>query len=139
MKDQYLSFLTQNKLKNTAQRQALFSLIMKEKEHFTLENIQKKIQGNIGIATLYRFLRLMIDSHLINEYHFSEKTVFETAPSKHHDHLICTKCTKIVEFLSSEIENAQKKIAQESGFLFKYHKHELYGLCPKCQKKEVRS
>lgn len=134
MKDQYLSFLNKSHLKNTSQRQLLFSLIMKEKGHFSLHDLQKKIQGNIGIATLYRFLRLMTNSHLINEHRFSEKTLFEIVPQMHHDHLICTKCGIITEFLSTEIEVTQKKITKESGFLFKSHKHELYGICSTCQK-----
>lgn len=51
----------------------------------------------------------------------------------HHDHLICTGCSAIVEFVDPEMENLQKAVADEHGFSLLDHRHQLYGLCPRCR------
>ena len=53
----------------------------------------------------------------------------------HHDHLICTACGKIVEFVDARIEELQDVVAEQYGFTITDHKMELYGLCnsPECR------
>jgi len=93
----------------------------------------QKAKGEIRPATLYRVLRLLVDSQILMEHHFGGKTLFERIDCKHHDHIICEKCEKITEFHSYEIEKIQENIMKEKGFILTSHKHELYGLCKKCQ------
>lgn len=50
----------------------------------------------------------------------------------HHDHMICTKCGKIMEFNSPELEELQEKIACKNNFHMLQHKLTLYGLCEDC-------
>lgn len=133
MTKNYQKFLAEQQLKNTAQRSELFEMVMKERSHFSVDDLHKKIKGKIGIATLYRFLRLLVSSQMLNEYNFGEQTLFERKDSQHHDHIICTKCNTIDEFFSPEIENLQEKIVEKKGFKLTSHRHELYGICKKCQ------
>lgn len=129
----YKSFLASQNLKNTAPRKKLFGIVEQKKGHFGIEDIQKSAQ-EIGIATLYRFLRSMVDAGYLKEHHFGEKTLFESTEKKdHHDHIICEKCGIIKEFYSPEIEELQESILKEKGFIPTHHRHELYGLCKKCQ------
>ena len=58
---------------------------------------------------------------------------YEWALKKHHDHLTCTVCKKIVEFENLEIERLQAKVAKEFGFDLMDHVLELYGVCPDCR------
>lgn len=51
---------------------------------------------------------------------------------QHHDHMICTRCNKIVEFRNEKIENLQVQIASSSGFHILQHKMEIYGICSEC-------
>ncbi len=53
---------------------------------------------------------------------------------QHHDHIICTKCKKIIEFEDRELENLQLKIASDHGFHILQHKMEIYGICSDCLK-----
>lgn len=133
MNDIYLTFLSDNNLKNTAQRAQIFQIIHNEPSHFSIEDILQKAKGEIRPATLYRVLRLLVDSQILMEHHFGGKTLFERIDCKHHDHIICEKCEKITEFHSYEIEKIQENIMKEKGFILTSHKHELYGLCKKCQ------
>ena len=52
---------------------------------------------------------------------------------EHRDHLICSKCSKIVAFENEEIERLQEVIAKEHGFKLTHHRMELYGICSDCQ------
>jgi len=71
---------------------------------------------------------------------FAQKTQFEGQPiryehrhlGKHHDHLICTKCGKIVEFADETMERLQIDIAARSGFHMLQHRMDIYGLCSQC-------
>ncbi len=74
------------------------------------------------------------------ELGFAQKKKFEDQPiryehrhlGRHHDHLICTKCGKILEFQDPEIEQLQAQIASRYGFQMLQHKMEIYGLCSDC-------
>lgn len=50
----------------------------------------------------------------------------------HHDHMVCTKCNKIIEFNSPELEALQEQIAKEHKFHMLQHKMSIYGLCDDC-------
>jgi len=71
---------------------------------------------------------------------FAQKKQFEGQPiryehrhlGKHHDHLICTKCGKIVEFADETMERLQIDIAARSGFHMLQHRMDIYGLCSQC-------
>lgn len=50
----------------------------------------------------------------------------------HHDHLVCTKCGKIIEFTNEDMERLQVKIAAKQRFHMLQHRMEIYGLCDEC-------
>jgi Fur family ferric uptake transcriptional regulator len=54
---------------------------------------------------------------------------------QHHDHMICTRCKKIVEFKNDQIENLQAQVAASHGFHTLQHKMEIYGICSECLRK----
>jgi Fur family ferric uptake transcriptional regulator len=51
---------------------------------------------------------------------------------EHHDHLICTRCGKIEEFINPEMEELQLRLAHDKGFIPLRHSMEIYGLCEGC-------
>jgi Fur family ferric uptake transcriptional regulator len=98
----------------------------------------REVDSRIGQATVYRTMKLLTKCGLAEPRHFGDgHTRYEPiAPDdeEHHDHLICTRCNRIVEFLDSRIEKLQEEVALAHGFSVTDHKMELYGLCPQCQK-----
>ena len=52
--------------------------------------------------------------------------------SPHHDHLICTSCGEIVEFVDQDVEDRQDEIAKLYHFKLHRHIHQLFGICRKC-------
>jgi Fur family ferric uptake transcriptional regulator len=128
--------LSKHSLKLTRQRELILTTFLKL-EHVTAEqlyHILAKKDPHIGLATIYRTLKLFCETGLAQERHFGSQTQFDNVAHKgHHDHLICTGCGKIVEFHNCQIEDLQEEVAKKNGFTIKTHKLELYGLCPACQ------
>jgi len=135
-----LAHLVSNGLKQTRQREDILRSFVECGGHVSIEELVahvRKRKGNIGHATVYRTMRLFVESGIAAERHFLDGPArYETAEvldDDHHDHLICTKCTAIVEFENDEIEELQEQVAKGFGFKLTNHKMELYGICPDCQ------
>jgi len=80
------------------------------------------------------------------ELGFAQKKQFDGQPiryehrhlGRHHDHLICTKCGKIVEFSDESIERRQLEVAATYGFHMLQHRMDIYGLCSDCLSRRQR-
>jgi Fur family ferric uptake transcriptional regulator len=101
--------------------------------HMTAEDIYKVMLESgeeIGLATIYRVLTQFESAGLVSRHHFeSGQAVFEINEGHHHDHLVCVKCGKVVEFMDEVIEKRQKDIAKQHGFKLTDHNMILYGEC----------
>ena len=129
-------YLEDHHLKHTKQREAILEAFLETTGHVTSEDLYQRIRGkhpNIGFTTVYRTMKLLCEAGLANERHFDGGVTRYEIQHEHHDHLVCTKCGKIIEFECSMIESAQDEIAQRYGFRLLRHRHELYGHCSACQ------
>lgn len=128
-------YLEEHSLKHTKQREAILDVFLSVKGHITGEEIYRKVREEhaaIGYTTVYRTMKLLCEAGLAHEHNFDGTARYEIA-HEHHDHLVCTRCGKIVEFECELIESAQEKIAAQYGFRILRHRHELYGHCGECQ------
>jgi Fur family transcriptional regulator, ferric uptake regulator len=135
--------LQQRGLRNTKQREILTNIFFSYDRHFSHDELlalARQRDSGIGYATVYRTLKLLTELGLANELHFDDGHArFEAADGRHHDHLICVACSKIVEFEMEEIEQLQEKVATQNRFRLIHHRMELYGICPECIEKEDAS
>ncbi|MDX9796606.1 MAG: Fur family transcriptional regulator [Arcobacteraceae bacterium] len=137
--DELKKIVKQKGLKYTEQREVVLKILMHAQDHLTAEEIYNLIKikepdSNIGIATVYRALSFLEEVDLIASIAFgSEGKKYESNAKAHHDHLICTSCGKIVEFVDEEIEKRQEKIAKQNNFKVTSHSMQLYGVCSACQ------
>ena len=133
------SYLEIKGLKSTAQRDYIADTFFRTNTHISLDELLKKVKRktpNIGYATVYRTMKLLIDSGLAIARQFGDgQTRYENLPEDgHHDHMICIKCSKIAEFQNQKIEQLQSEMAKKLGFTVVNHKLELYGYCQDCAK-----
>lgn len=134
-----ISYLRENKLRFTLQRQTILEVFLKNEGHVEVEGLFleiQKIDSSIGIATVYRTMNVLVECGLARESVLSkgQKTFEKLYRQSHHDHLICTECNKIVEFEHPLIEKYQLEICQTYGFILSQHQMEIYGMCSDCQK-----
>ena len=128
-------YLKQHKHKVTKQRTLITEVFFdpsKRAEHPTVEELFLRVRArdsNVGHATIYRTLKLLVDAGLALPNRIGEDlTRYEPeVPGEHHDHMICTACGLIVEFEDLEIERLQEEIAERLGFTLRDHSMNLIG------------
>jgi Fur family ferric uptake transcriptional regulator len=129
--------LKERGLKSTAQRDDIARVFFGLGHHISAEELYaqvKKINPHVGYATIYRTLRLLKECELVSERHFDEgQARYEPVSERHHDHFICERCGRIIEFENEVIERLQQMVARQLGAQLRRHKMELYGLCANCQ------
>ena len=134
MSEENIKLLKKAGLKITEPRLTILSLMQEHKnEHFSAEDVYKILldQGSeIGLATVYRVLNQFDEAHILIRHNFEgNKSVFELAPTEHHDHIICEDCGIVFEFSDNIIEQRQREISQQYGIKLKAHSLYLYGKC----------
>ena len=133
----FSEFLEKKDLKLTTQRRTILHQAMRE-GHFSAEDLlkfSKKEDPTVSKATVYRTLALLKESSILEEQDFGEgKKLYERAAGrKHHDHLICIKCGRIIEFENEAIEHLQDTEAKKHAFKIVYHSLKLFGFCQSCK------
>jgi len=126
-------------LKRSGRRNVILALFLSAGKHITPDELYRIVQKKyprIGYATIYRTLRLLCECGLSRELKFQDGiTRFEPLHGyQHHDHLICTRCGRLVEVVDPQIERLQEKLAKQHGFHPETHRMELYGVCRRCKK-----
>ena len=121
-------------LKITLPRVKILSILQEpQNQHISAEDVYKILleqHDDIGLATVYRVLNQFDDAGIVNRHHFEGgKSVFELTQNKHHDHLVCLKCGKVVEFEDDIIEQRQLDIAKSNKITLTNHSLYLYGEC----------
>lgn len=138
----FKALLKKNALKFTIQREVILETLYNADEHLTPESLHHLIQEKFpelktGIATVYRTLSLLEDSDMVTSLSFgAQGKKYELGAKEHHDHMICTECGSIAEFVDEQIEERQHKIADELGFKMSDHSMQIYGICKECQNKQ---
>ena len=139
--ENFKKLLKANSSKFTIQREVILETLYNSDEHLTPESLHHLIQEKYpelktGIATVYRTLSLLEDSNVVTSLSFgAQGKKYELGAKEHHDHLICTECGEITEFVDEEIEKRQHAITDELGFKMEDHSMQIYGICKKCQEK----
>ncbi len=132
----FSGFLEKKDLKLTSQRRTILHQALRD-GHFSAEmllDFSKKQDPTISKATVYRTLALLKESKILEEQDFGDgKKFYERSQGrKHHDHLICIKCGKIIEFENEAIERLQDAEAKKHQFKIVYHSLKLFGFCKDC-------
>jgi Fur family ferric uptake transcriptional regulator len=134
------AYMDKKGLRSTDQRKLIVETFFRADNHVSIEELLAQVREKdrrVGYATVYRTLKLLAECGVANERRFGDGlTRYELADdTTHHDHLICVDCGDIVEFEEPAIEDLQEGVARRYGYQLRSHKHELYGVCPRCQAK----
>lgn len=132
------AYMVKKGLRSTDQRKLIVETFFRSENHVSIEELLAQVRAHdprVGYATVYRTLKLLSECGVANERRFGDGlTRYELADdASHHDHLICVDCGDITEFEEPRIEELQERVAKKYGYALRSHKHELYGICPKCQ------
>mgnify|MGYP001432130539 FL=1 len=119
-------------LKVTLPRMKILQILeASEQRHMSAEDIYKALieEGEeVGLATVYRVLTQFATASLVVRHYFDgTSAVYELNRGEHHDHMVCLRTGKVVEFYDEVIEKRQAELASEHGFKIHDHSLILYG------------
>ena len=118
-------------LKMTEQRKVIVKVLSDSTDHPDVESVHKraaKIDKRIGIATVYRTIKLFEDNNLLEKHEFKGySSRYETVRENHH-HLIDVRSGKVSEFRNTLVDAMQKQVAKEMGYKLIDYRLELYAV-----------
>lgn len=140
--EQFREWLRDRHLPVTRQRDLVARAVFDSASHLSVEEIESTLrrQGHrIGTATIYRSLEVLVQSGLVRGHDFGEgfRRFEGMKASAKHGHLICTRCSKVIEFSTERLERILPIVADEHGFRYHRHRVEIQGLCRKCQEVDI--
>ena len=139
--ERFERFLQKKELRLTDARAAIVDAALARRGHYPIEDLiaDLKARGIRGSkATVYRTLPLLAEAGILAPAIVAgdTKSYETTFGQDHHDHLICTRCGKVVEFGFEAFEILQREVAGRYGFRLETHYHELVGTCSECLARE---
>ncbi|SFF29344.1 Fur family transcriptional regulator, peroxide stress response regulator [Paenibacillus algorifonticola] len=130
-----LQQLKMNGVRMTPQRHAILSYLMESMTHPTADEIYKSLSPNfpsMSVATIYNNLRLFVEAGLVKELTYGDDSSRFDADTSEHYHAICNDCGQIVDFEYPPLLEVERVASQETGFIVKGHRMEIYGSCSTC-------
>lgn len=134
----FREFIRKKGLRNTPEREAIIQEIFATHDHFDVDELYLRLKNKnkkISKPSIYRLIPYLLESGLIQEAYFEDGHLHyeHIYGHKHHCHLRCLNCGKIIEFEEKPLKQVEKKLAEKYGFIVRGHKFEVLGYCPKCK------
>lgn len=140
-KRQFVDFLREQGMRVTQERLVLFDEIFARHGHIDAEDLLSGMLDRgvkISRATVYRNLDLLVECGLVHKYRLGRnRFLFEHVHrGQKHDHLVCTECGRVAEFVSPGIAALQTEICRAHGFDPSQHTLQISGLCNDCAEEQ---
>jgi Fur family ferric uptake transcriptional regulator len=137
-------YLKNNGLLQSKQREQILDIFLETEEHPTIGDLYELVRKKtpkIGLATVYRTMKVICGAGLAREVDFGDgvRRFEHEYRHQHHDHLVCLKCGRIIEVMSPEIEKLQQSLAKKHRFTAVRHRLEIFGTCRTCKRKKTQS
>ena len=141
--EEFKKLLKEKGLKVTNQRLLILEVLAAHRDqHMTAEDIYdlvKEDYPDIGLATIYRTLQLMLEMQLVDRINLDDGCVryeigdqFDGELNHHHHHLICKTCGKVLPFRDDLLDELERHIEDKTGFHVEDHELKFYGQCKEC-------
>jgi len=140
--ERFRRHLRERRLPVTRQRMAVAEEVFRSGDHPSVEDLEHRVRASgaqVGTATLYRTLEVLVQSGLVREHDFGEgfKRYEPMTASPAHDHLICERCGRVDEFANDRLERLLRLTADEHRFRYRRHRVDVHGVCTACRGRDL--
>ncbi len=138
-KNIFRQYLKEAGMLYSRQREQILDVFLQTERHSTigdLHELVKRENPRIGLATVYRTMRIICQAGLARETDFGDgfRRFEHKYRHQHHDHLVCLECGRVIEVISPEIEGLQETLARRHEFVPTSHKMQIFGVCRACER-----
>jgi Fur family ferric uptake transcriptional regulator len=127
-------------LRLTAQRQLVLEAVH-SLGHATPDQVHARVAqtaAGVNITTVYRALELLEELGLVTHAHLSHGApTYHAVGEAQHVHLVCRRCSAIVEVSPGVLGPLAESLTREQGFLIDIGHVALFGLCAGCGGRDV--
>lgn len=124
------------------QKEAIVRVLRETSSHPSAEWIYEQVRKDmpdIGLATVYRNLRLLKEAGEISEIRTSCDGARFDHNTRRHYHFCCDVCGKILDLDEPVDATIETRIARRTGLRVTRHHLELGGVCLDCQELETNT
>jgi Fur family ferric uptake transcriptional regulator len=137
------TLLTAKNLKKTSQRALIWKALLDSKGHPSVEEIRDELLKDghrIGLATIYRTVKLLLESGFVRQSKLHGMTRYEPVVNQpNHLHFICNVCGTTVEFPSRKIEHLIRRATRANDFEERYSRYAIFGICKDCLRERQKT
>ncbi len=129
--------LRQQGYKLTHARLTVLRVIEQSGGHLTSAELVERVgeaDSGIGRASVFRALDLFTRLSLVRPTYIgtSSTPTYVLLPDGHHHHIICTQCSRVIEFEDCTLAPLKQILEDRLHVKLNGHLLEFYGLCPTC-------
>jgi Fur family transcriptional regulator, ferric uptake regulator len=130
--------LRKNARKITGPRRAILKILREQAHPMSNKDLLAAMpKGDCNLTTIYRSMHLLESMGMVKRFDLGDGIaryeLLQEGDDGHHHHLVCTRCSGVVEIEECFIRELEEQIARRNGFKSVTHRLEFFGVCPGCQ------
>ena len=138
--NEMLARLKEHSFRITPQRLAVLEVLAAGEGHPTVEQIHEQVKTDFpttSLATIYKTVSLLKELGEVLELGFANgSNRYDGSKPYPHPHLICTRCNTIIDPDLSSLQDLEKELMDETGFVITTHRLDFFGICRECLHKK---
>ena len=127
--------MTKNDTYNTKQKEVLLDTIKSYGSEFTIKDIYLKLNGSVGLTTIYRLVDKLVNEGRISKYIDNDNNTFyqylDECDSNNHFYLKCEKCKSLFHIDCDCIKELSNHIYKKHKFKTNNNNIIINGICNK--------
>jgi Fur family peroxide stress response transcriptional regulator len=125
----------------TTQRRTVLEVLLARTDHPTADQIFDAVQEQnpqVSRRTVYRVLETLAEWGLIRRVHHPGATARFDAKVHRHHHLVCIRCSRMVDLESQDLDGISMPKGRPHGFDVCDFSVQLMGICPECRRAQAK-